>query len=45
MNVVGQHLATQGDLGYVLTDTGSRVEPEVAAALAQMAETVRLRVL
>ncbi len=45
VNVVAQHLATQGELGYVLTDTAQRVEPDVAGALASMAETVRLRVL
>jgi D-3-phosphoglycerate dehydrogenase len=45
VNVVGQHLATQGDLGYVLTDTASPVEAEVVEELERMPETVRLRVL
>ena len=45
VNVVGQHLSTQGDLGYVLTDTPQQVDDEVATALAAMEETVRLRVL
>ncbi len=45
VNVVGQHLSTRGELGYVLTDTAQRVDADVAAALAAMEQTVRLRVL
>jgi D-3-phosphoglycerate dehydrogenase / 2-oxoglutarate reductase len=45
INIEGQLLATAGSYGYVVTDVGhAEVEPLVAA-LQQMPETVRLRVL
>lgn len=45
VNIEGQLLATQGDLGYVVTDVGSDLAPEVVATLETMPETIRLRVL
>ncbi|GAA2522851.1 phosphoglycerate dehydrogenase [Rarobacter incanus] len=44
-NIEGQLLATRGDLGYVVTDIGSSIEPETVAALEAIEQTVRLRVL
>lgn len=44
-NVTGQYLATQGDLGYVVVDTASRVSSAAVSALEAMEQTVRLRVL
>ncbi len=44
-NIEGQLLATRGELGYVVTDVGSRVEPAVVTALADMEQTIALRVL
>jgi D-3-phosphoglycerate dehydrogenase len=45
VNVGGQVLATRGSLGYVVTDTDSEVTPDVLAALRQIQDTLRLRVL
>lgn len=44
-NIEGQLLATRGELGYVVTDIGSRLPDEAVAALATMPDTIRLRVL
>ncbi|MGO1331729.1 MAG: phosphoglycerate dehydrogenase, partial [Cellulosimicrobium funkei] len=44
-NIEGQLLATRGEIGYVVTDVGSRVEPAVIEALAAMEQTIALRVL
>ncbi len=41
----GQLLATRGEIGYVVTDVGSRVEPAVIEALAAMEQTIALRIL
>ncbi|MEP6797528.1 MAG: phosphoglycerate dehydrogenase [Lapillicoccus sp.] len=45
VNIEGQVLATRDQLGYVLTDLSLDCAPDVVAALEQMPETVRLRVL
>ncbi len=45
VNIEGQLLATRGELGYVVTDVGSGLEPAVRDALQTMAQTIRLRVL
>ncbi len=45
VNIESQVLSTRGELGYVITDVGGRLEPEVVAKLEGLAETVRLRVL
>ncbi|SNT04875.1 D-3-phosphoglycerate dehydrogenase [Micrococcales bacterium KH10] len=44
-NIEGQLLATRGELGYVVTDIGSEIEPETITALEAIEQTVRLRVL
>ena len=45
VNIEAQLLSTRGDLGYVVTDVGSDLGPEVCATLGGMAQTIRLRVL
>lgn len=45
VNIEGQLLATRGDLGYVVTDIGSGLEPGVRDTLQAMPQTIRLRVL
>ena len=45
VNVTGQYLGTQGELGYVVVDTAAPVSPAALAVLASMEQTVRLRVL
>ncbi len=45
VNIDGQVLATRGHSGYVVTDTASVLTPEVLAALRDIPETVRLRVI
>ncbi len=45
VNIEGQLLATRGEIGYVVTDSGTAVDPEVLAALESRPESVRLRVL
>jgi D-3-phosphoglycerate dehydrogenase len=45
VNIGGQVLATRGHTGYVVTDTGSGLSPEVLAGLNAVPETVRLRVI
>jgi D-3-phosphoglycerate dehydrogenase len=44
-NIEAQLLATRGGLGYVVTDVGSALDPSVINALAQMEQTIALRVL
>ena len=45
VNIASQLLATQGDLGYVVTEVDGAVDPAVEAALVAMEQTIRLRVL
>ena len=45
VNIEGQLLATHGELGYVVTDIGSDIDPTTVHALQQMPQTVRLRQL
>jgi D-3-phosphoglycerate dehydrogenase / 2-oxoglutarate reductase len=45
VNIEGQVLSTRGELGYVITDVGGALTPEVIDKLESMPETVRLRVL
>jgi len=44
-NIEGQMLATRGEFGYVVTDIGSALPDDAVAALEQMPDTIRLRVL
>ncbi|MGV8965433.1 MAG: phosphoglycerate dehydrogenase [Cellulomonas sp.] len=45
VNIEGQMLATRGELGYVVTDVSAEIDDEATAALVQMPQTVRLRLL
>jgi D-3-phosphoglycerate dehydrogenase len=45
VNIGGQVLATRGHTGYVVTDTGSGLSPEVVAGLRAVPETIRLRII
>ncbi|WP_225754139.1 phosphoglycerate dehydrogenase [Actinotalea sp. Marseille-Q4924] len=45
VNIEAQLLSTRGDLGYVVTDVGSDLGPDVCATLGTMSQTIRLRVL
>ena len=44
-NIEAQLLATRGSLGYVVTDVGSALPPDVIEALSTMEQTIALRVL
>jgi D-3-phosphoglycerate dehydrogenase / 2-oxoglutarate reductase len=43
VNIESQVLSTRGDLGYVVTDIGGELSPEVIEKLKSLSETVRLR--
>ena len=45
VNIEGQLLSTRGEVGYVVTDIGSDVQPEVQEMLLAMPQTIRLRTL
>ena len=45
VNIDGQLLATRGEYGYVVTDVGADLAPDVTTALASMEQTIRLRLL
>jgi D-3-phosphoglycerate dehydrogenase len=45
VNVEGQLLGTRGEVGYLLTDIGTRYPDEVLTRLRAMEQTIRLRVL
>ncbi len=45
VNIHGQVLSTSGDVGYVVTDTDSPLPAEVLAALREIHDTVRLRLI
>ncbi len=45
VNIGGQVLATRGQTGYVVTDTGSGLSPAVVRALRYVPETIRVRVV
>lgn len=44
-NIDAQQLATQGQIGYMVTDIASNIPEDAVAALAKSPETIRLRVL
>jgi D-3-phosphoglycerate dehydrogenase len=44
-NIEGQLLGTRGDLGYVLTDTGTEYTGEMLAGLRALDVTIRLRTI
>ena len=43
VNIESQVLSTRGDLGYVVTDVGGDLSPELLDKLGGLSETVRLR--
>ncbi|MGH9068538.1 MAG: phosphoglycerate dehydrogenase [Acidimicrobiales bacterium] len=43
LNVEGQHLATRGDAGYVVTDVSGPCTSEMVGALTTMEATIRVR--
>ena len=45
VNIEAQLLSTRGELGYVVTDIGAELAPEVLEVLQTMPQTIRLRVL
>ncbi|QCB93912.1 phosphoglycerate dehydrogenase [Cellulomonas shaoxiangyii] len=45
VNIEGQLLATRGELGYVVTDVSTLIDPAVVQALAGRPESLRLRLL
>lgn len=45
INITSQSLATSGELGYAITDVNGNGTSDLAAELAAMPETVRVRVL
>lgn len=45
VNIEGQALGTRGDVGYAITDIASDYTEEMLSRLAQMDETIRLRLL
>ena len=45
VNIESQYLGTRGEVGYVITDVGAGIAPTALAALEQLPETIRLRVL
>ncbi|WP_127130838.1 phosphoglycerate dehydrogenase [Georgenia sp. SYP-B2076] len=44
-NIEGQILGTRGEIGYVVTDIGSELPREAVAAVREMEDTLRLRVM
>jgi D-3-phosphoglycerate dehydrogenase len=45
INIDAQMLATRGQLGYAVTDTDSELTPDALDALADITETIRVRVV
>jgi len=45
VNIEGQLLATRGEIGYVVTDVGTEIDQAVINQMAQMEQTIRLRLL
>lgn len=45
INIVGQYLKTNEQIGYVITDVGHDYEEEVIAELRAIPDTIRMRVL
>lgn len=45
INVVGQNLKTEENIGYLITDIDKKYDKEVIAALKQIPETIKFRLL
>ncbi len=44
-NIEGQMLSTRGEIGYVVTDIGSALSPDVVTALSALDSSIKIRVL
>jgi D-3-phosphoglycerate dehydrogenase len=45
MNIVGQYLSTDSDLGYVISDLDKEYNKDVIKALRKVENTIKFRVL
>ena len=45
LNIVGQYLKTNEDIGYVITDINKKYDKKVIKELKEIDETIRFRVL
>lgn len=45
INILGQHLKTNEEIGYVITDVNKKYHPRVMKELEQIKNTIRLRIL
>jgi D-3-phosphoglycerate dehydrogenase len=45
INILGQHLDTRGDVGYVITDVNKRYDKEVVEELKSVPGTIKFRLL
>jgi len=45
INIVGQYLGTDADIGYVITDVNKKYDPKILSALKSIPNTRRFRVL
>jgi D-3-phosphoglycerate dehydrogenase len=43
VNIVGQHLATRDQVGYLVTDVATRVDDDVLVQLRAVPETIKVR--
>jgi D-3-phosphoglycerate dehydrogenase len=45
INIVGQYLGTDAEIGYVITDVNKKYDPKVLETLKKIPDTLRFRVL
>ena len=45
INIVGQFLMTNAQIGYAITDVGSQYDPEVLRELKEIEQTIKFRIL
>lgn len=45
INIVGQYLGTDAEIGYVITDINKKYDPKVLERLREISDTLRFRVL
>jgi len=45
MNILGQYLSTDSDVGYVITDLDKEYNKDVVKALRKVENTIKFRVL
>ena len=44
-NIIGQHLQTSGEIGYVVTDVAQEHDPNLRSELLDIEGTIRSRIL